>query len=308
MTTSPFVLNLSENAIDDENYTFVEMMGLKGTVVPTKHFIKSLKNDIAPTIGLLPSGVKYASLSKRTWIFERAPETVTIEYSRALLDNVNDETETANYEIRLPWLAYLVDLDQTYYPESIFVYALEHSITTLHDVIGILPLSNFSAAGKLCQPHRGNVAEQPENIGDGLSLAYRMCWSSGFNMDLDENFYWCRGLRRPAPMMFASVRRGLFDSPEQVTTKWENLSDEIVEKTTDWAYPRNFDRHSLPEAIDTIEREGRQSRLDFNECKRSIGDAIFASENIDTQRRGDWGASSLQMVFQSAISQAGLYD
>lgn len=307
----PFVLNITLEEDYADSQTTMEIMGLRGTSVPTELFVRSLKNDIVPNLGLLPQGVKYISSSKRIWVFERPPEQVTIEHSAALLDEITEETEQRSYDIWLPHTAYVVDLDQTYYPESIFVYALNGPLESMSDLIGVLPLSNFSTAGKLCQPHRANVGEQPSNIGEGLDLAYRMCWSSGFNMDLDANFSWCKGLRQPVNLYAPPNGQRLAGSPNVITSRWEQLTKEEVESIDDWAAPRNFERYIMAEDLEECYNEGRSHRRHYENrdirLQHPFRTAVRTMDSIDVMRRGDWGAQGLQMAFQSAMSQATLY-
>ena len=297
---------LIDDTNDDNSLVKIRRMGLDGTAVSKKAFIKALKNDIAPEVGLLPPGVRWVSPSHKIWVFERAPETITIEHAAAFLDEVDDDTERRTYDLRMPWLAYVVDLDQTYYPESIFVYALNGPIRDRRDFIGVLPLSNFSTAGKLCQPHRGQVNEQPKSIGEGLMLAYRMVWSSGFNMDLDANFHWCLGLKKPLSLF--SGRQTYH--PRDITRAWERLTDAQVEAINDWPAPRHFDRYMLTEAPGLVQQEGADIEMrarDGYVYGYTIQQVANEAVSLDQQRRGNWDAASIEMTFQSAVSASGLY-
>ena len=291
-----------------EGHTHIERMGMAGIPISSKSFLKALKNDLAPEVGLLPSGVRFVSATKKIWLFERAPETITINYALDMLDEINDDTARTTYSIHLPWIAYLVELDQTYYPDSIFVFAMEHSLQRVDDKIGVLPLSNFSTGGKLCQPHRGTVEEVPTNIGEGLQLAYQMVWSSGFNRDLDANFSWCRGLRKPFSIFLQENRNSLCNFPWLLTAHWETMSDDEIESIEDWPPPRHFDKFLSNEDIDEMRASGDSMREGNRIYYRTIGEVLEQFNISDLQRYGDWDSGALQRLFQSAMSQAGLYE
>ena len=291
--------------------THITRMGVDGTSVSSKSFLTALKNDLAPQVGLLPPGVRFVTPSKKLWLFERAPETITIDYGNDILENISDETTRMAYTIRLPWLAYLVDLDQTYYPDSIFVYALRHSICSASDQLGVLPLSNFSTGGKLCQPHRSLVEDVPTTIGEGLQLAYQMVWSSGFNRDLDANFAWCRGLKKPYSIFKKPEYEdtsGVYNISYKFTEHWESMTDEEIENIEDWPPPRHYDRFLSGEDAQEMRDQGDIMRQGNPNYYRTIGEILETANINDLQRYGDWDSVSLQRLFQSAMSQAGLYE
>jgi len=294
---------------EDNGNTTPEMMGFKGNPVKTKNFMRALANDISPSTGLLPPGVRWASQSRKSWLFERPPEKVTIRWINAELGDVTAFSEEHSIEIELPWTAYLVDLDSTFYPDAIFVYALEGPITGIKNPIGVLPLSNFSSAGKMCQPHRADVGVNPTSIGEGLSLAYDICWSSRFNLDLDMSILWATFAKRPEILVYPT---NTGNRTLSILNKWSKLSSNQVQTINNWVPPRNYRRDIFTEIIDEISSEAlgilKHDQTHIRPYKKTLYEALKYTSSVDYSRHGDWGADALKMVLQSAVAQASLYE
>lgn len=323
MTTNPVALHIdavphtaqSDGIIldtDQPEQVTLALMGIPGVSVSGTAFAKALHQDIRPFTGLLPPGIRWVSRSRKTWLFEQPPMTMTINHTQAVVDEIAENTEQESYVLSLPHLAYLVDLDTTYYPDSIFVYALQHPIESIYDHIGVLPLSNFSSAGKLCQPERAMVGDQPTTVGEGLVLAYSMVWASGFNLDLNANYGWCRGLRQPA-LMYDLVDRLELDVSDATSLMraWGTLTAAEVQAINDWPMPRHFYRHHLPEDYMEMYSRGREMQSVNSEDPRpyyNLRHALNAVAILDRERSMDGGPEKLRMTLQGAMSQAALYE
>lgn len=279
-------------------------MGRAGVSVSTEDFFKAWADDIAPDSGLLPPVVRWVSTSRRIWLFERPPTHITISHHNLKPNRITEASAQASYDLPLPWTAYLVELDAMYYPEHIFVYALGNSISSAGDIIGILPLANFYSTGKLCPPPREGFDKGPKNVGEGLALAYQMVWSSGFNLDLATGPAWCIGQRRPKAIFsqIPGVDGGSI-SPAMIMSAWSKLSLEEVTRIPDWMYPMNFSRDITAEIGQSM--ASISARYPGN-TQTPLYQALDAANQLDFERRPEWGARSLLMSLSGAVSLASM--
>jgi len=154
-------------------------------------FYKTLvgKSQINIPSGIIPPGLLYCS--EKILIFERPPALKTIQWTPQMLDNIDDDTEYATFEIPVPWQVYFVHFTKTsdnyHVINKIFLTFSNTPIYSLNQPLYLPPLTNVYTNGQVCQPHYSHyddLIEGTETIAGIMQNAYNQVWSSSMNVDL----------------------------------------------------------------------------------------------------------------------------
>lgn len=198
--------------------------------ISTAGWLEALSKEALPNSGILPTGVRWWSQSRKFWIMERPPGIVNISFING--NQATAERQGGNsdiYEIPLPWQMYIVQLGSDGAPCKIWVYSLQRSLRANGDSLFLLPLPNIYANGSVCLPH-GQFSSN--SIAQSLNLAYEMVWSSGANLDTTDAMEYsvAHGFPKPFVTIKADQRHSI---PERLKI-WEHTS---LEEVKDWTFP-----------------------------------------------------------------------
>lgn len=204
--------------------------GMVTSKVPDDRFLAALQELIYPKIGLLPPVIRWISASKRIVLLERPPmmKRVAFHAAKAAMVDIDKPREHV-FELPIPWTLYAIELGPTYWPTVVSVFALQHSIRSVEDPLGLLPLPNLYESGAICPPPFN--PESITSIAEGVNAGYRMVWDSGFNTDLAQAIRQAGRSRMPVGI-FASMT-GRF-SPLKVYKQWERAD---LEDVVNWVWP-----------------------------------------------------------------------
>lgn len=257
--------------------------------VPQERLLQQVNDDLFTPVGLLPPVVKWYSQSKRFWLFERPPRIVTLTYSHAMKKSIEGGAKITplEYNIPLPWQAYLVEVDRRGHPHFIWVYALHGPIMSDDDIIGLLPLPNFYTTGRLCTPDEANhLSSEPMPIARALDEAYRLCWDSGSNADMTFALTQTRNFGQPYTLVNA-----LYSSlgVRAMLARWATTEMSEVESWT-FAPP-----HGIYDDIDPDLASGTINK---------VGSVIAAVANIEKVRTFTNPQASLISSLNSLVQAA----
>lgn len=213
-----------------------EVDGFLGIGVEEDAFSDAFRSLFFPEAGLLPPVLRWWSKSRHFVIFERPPTMHTVVYHNVKPGDLTKETREHVFELAMPWTAYALELADDCYPVAVFVFGLQHSLNSFADPLGTLPLPNHYSSGGLCLPQR-DVTDIATTIADGCSAAYRVAWSSGFNLDLNEGIRHGINMRRPQAL-FGKIEGRV--TPLKLYQAWESFSLDEVAAWQDWPLPTSL--------------------------------------------------------------------
>lgn len=158
-----------------------------GKPVPDINIIPQLMQYFtAGQTGVMNPGLRYLSPDRHVMVFEQPPRYVSFHYtSSGATEAGSARAKTKEYTIPVPWLCYVALLDNDAQPVTVYVFAMQHQLSSLDDPIAVLPLTNFYADGKLCRaPSDMNELGFPRSIAGAMGAVFYSVWMTGFNNDL----------------------------------------------------------------------------------------------------------------------------
>lgn len=189
--SSPNKDNSFRFSIDEAEATLEHpiFMGAK-LKVPTEKLAARYFNTTKKDSGLLPPVVRYTSPDFSSFIVERPPTVVRIEFKPAPAWKTEHASET--YYIPLPWMVYALkftspDLNIL---EDLYIFGRNEPIFSEDDPLYLTPIPNLYRTGLVCQGHaefNELLKEFPtSDTNTKINAIINRFWSSGFNMDLDK--------------------------------------------------------------------------------------------------------------------------
>lgn len=212
---------------------------LKGS--KEKELVKKLAAFSKHNIGLLPPAVRWISRDKSIVVFERPPMRQLIEflpYERQVIKDDYDYRaggDYCSYELNIPWTVYVCTFDATYLPVTVKVFVRNSPITSMDDLLGLLPMLNFYSNSKLCNPATKIFEGMPESLGEGINMAYNLVWNSGWNFDLHDAIN--LSLRHAMPFHQNEYAKGkiIYTNAESKALKYAGNAASVIGLYRYWA-------------------------------------------------------------------------
>ncbi len=124
-------------------------------------------------------------------VFERPPTYQIIDLDHDYRDNINDDTNSSQYYIPIPWQVYVCIYNPTDMRlHSVKMFFANSFLSDADQTVYCPPLFNFYSNGNLCRPFFASmedIEKYPQDINGIIASAYDWVWNSGFNFDITEN-------------------------------------------------------------------------------------------------------------------------
>lgn len=245
---------------DDE--TFLPLKELDGT-----EFYKAVTAHSNFQGGILPPAVRWISSDKSIVVFERPPMSQLVEYIPLKREQINEKNLQVpsvkrgirSHELNIPWTTYVIAFDKTYLPVIIKCFVRNSFLTDMKDPVYLMPLLNFYNNSQLCNPRYGVFEGMPNNLGEGINMAYNLIWNSGWNFDLHDAVTMAIGANKP---FFGTqkVHPTMTGVIENFLSNWSKQTrQEILE--TDWCPPSSHMRGSAEDM--TLEGVIEYTKVEF---------------------------------------------
>lgn len=182
----------------DNTHTIIEHESFPGgsmvlnTEDVARRYFRTTKKDS----GLLPPVVRWISPDFKTYLVERPPMQVSINYKNNTKNAKieNDKVTVTNYKLYLPWTVYLINFSDSEMSQMgrMYAFARNSSIWSEDDILYHLPCPNVFNDGGICT---GGLLEdaigQLENTEEIDTSTILNClvntfWASSFNLDVME--------------------------------------------------------------------------------------------------------------------------
>lgn len=194
---------------------------------------------------LLPSYVRgmFRGVGSDSILFERPPEKRVMHY--APRGRRRGVVHTTAYEVQLPWMYFLIQLNHSGGEPSIgsvYVGCSDHSLTSLSDPTVVPPIPNLYADGRICFSNADpnvmlrNNRQQP--TVDAIISAVVSCFYDG-TANSDLHLYDIPS-RFHESILGRRRDRSLDPNAEWETwlARWETMS---FQQVMDWANPAQYD-------------------------------------------------------------------
>lgn len=261
--------------------------GYKARTTKDAEYLKTLHADRFVDTGILPPVVRWMSKSRRIVLFERPPCIMRVGYSHAKLYDINEQTKENVFEIPIPWQLYAIELGQDYYPVHVAVYAMQHSLKSWQDKLGLMPLPNLYKSGFVCMPQRDFAKDDvATNVAEGIAIAHRLVWQSGFNTDLIDAMQYCKSYLVPK-LIFEGFENQV--TAKKVYAQWEKLSLAQVAKIDSWLHPPAY---------------GPGPFVEENQATETAATLVNKLARVESARGDDNTLHNMQVRIQQAMTRA----